>query len=68
MRIPVTVIIEMTDEQLADYAEWAELELTRRKMPRARDMRRSIRGLVLTSVTNIMDRVGSGGQVSIKDH
>jgi hypothetical protein len=50
MRIPVTLIIDMTDAQVQDYAEVQGIPLANGGKPYAKDIVEDVRRYVLTAV------------------
>ena len=66
MRIAVTIVIEMTGQQAADYAEHARIPVQPAGHFRARDVVENVRGYVVAEVSGLFDRIGSGADVSIK--
>jgi hypothetical protein len=63
MRIVVPVVVEMTDQQMADYADWAGLA----EKPRAKDVVESVRRFVVNSAQTGFDHVGSGADAFLKE-
>jgi hypothetical protein len=61
MRIAVTLVIEMTDQQAADYAEYARIST------RAKDVVADVRSFAAAAVTLAFETgAGSGADVSIR--
>lgn len=66
MRIQIPLVIEMTDEQVKDYAELAGLPHHGGPL-RAKDVVDDLRAHVLSSVQQLNDIVESGADVTIKE-
>ena len=66
MRIAVTLVIDMTDQQVADYADHAGIPVQPTGHFRARDIAENVRGLAFAAVSGTFDGVGSGADISIK--
>lgn len=62
IRIPVTLVIEMDDDQLASYANLNGLG----EKPRAKDVVTEVRSYVLTCIQDAGDFTGGAADVSIK--
>ena len=65
MKIPVTLIVEMTDAQVAVYAEEYDLPRAGGRVM-ARDVVASVRAAVLTELQNGPAFHESGAEISIK--
>lgn len=63
MRIVVPVVVEMTDKQVAAYAEDCDLPVP----VRAKDVVASVRRFVLNSTQTAFYHVGETADVSIKE-
>jgi hypothetical protein len=61
MRIAVPLVIEMNDEQLANYAKFNGLG----EKPRAKDVVAEVRSYVLTCIQDAGDFTGGAADVSI---
>lgn len=67
IRIPVTLVIEMDDEQLREYLADAEIPAARSGHVRARDIVQDVREYVLAAVTNSGAFMGRRATVTIKE-
>lgn len=65
MRIAVTLVIEMTDEQVKNYAGEYGLTVDGSRI-RVKDVANDVRSLVLTGVQGLFDGIASGATVTIK--
>ena len=61
MRIVVPVVVEMTDQQVADWAADAGIST------RAKDIVGDVRGVVVSVTAGAFDNIGSGADVSLKE-
>ena len=66
MRIAVTVVIEMTDEQAEAYANEYGLDRTGTGRLMTKTVVEDVRGLVLSTIQGTLDGIGSGADVSLK--
>jgi hypothetical protein len=68
IRIPVTLVVEMDDDQLREYLADAEVPAAPSGHVRARDIVKDVREYTLAAVANSGAFMGGRADVSIKGH